>query len=218
MEKESNSSIFQYKYIPDSYDYESEIIKGMSYDMFLNIQIKYRESLENILKKYVDFIKLDDNINNLTFPVPILNDLDYNFYHKYSTLESKYIFLRNNIHVERLDKTDISMINGYIIDKELLPENYILSTLDKVIFENGNETFFGTPIDSNKVSSQSLVFEFAYNDRECTVEEGKIIREIYNKIFAILKSNLENNMNIKISTIVNEGFDNSLKQNNNLVR
>ena len=79
----------QYKYIPNSI----KIIDNISYDDFLKLQIKYRESLEALIKKYVSFEEVDKIIENLNFSIPLIQDQEYNFYHKFSTLGSKYVFI-----------------------------------------------------------------------------------------------------------------------------
>ena len=50
----------------------------------------------------------------------------------------------------------------------------MLRTYKKVLFEDGNYTFFGSATEMNLVASKSLVFEFAFDAKEC------VTLDIYN--------------------------------------
>ena len=131
-----------YKFIPNSYNYNSiSELEGLGFDI-LKLQVYYKQCLERVLNSIFNFSNIDKYIGGLNFPVPIINDKEYNFYRKYSILGSKYVYLRNNIHLERLTKEELSLIKESFYNKKLLDIDFIYKTLGKVLFEDGDYTFF----------------------------------------------------------------------------
>ena len=70
----------KYKYIPNSYD-NSKIEEKFKEDEFVELQVKYRNYLESILNKFIDFNKIDEKIKEV-INIPKVEDKEYNFYHK----------------------------------------------------------------------------------------------------------------------------------------
>ena len=185
----------KYIFVPDSYDYN--IIKNnFSEEEFLELQNKYRNSIEEMLSKIIDFKQLDEKITKV-LKVPVVEDKDYNFYHKFSNLGSNYIYLRNNIHIERLSKEDVERLKSNNID-----EDYIKRTLPNVMYEEGEATFFGNPIMEKLVNSKSLVFEFAYDQTKLeTVQEINIVERMGNELKKYLETIIRNSLNLPTSFI-----------------
>lgn len=201
----------KYIYLPNSYDYDKIAEEKISDDEFLRLQIKYRESLEKWLLQFLDFKSIDSIIEKSNITIPEIDDINYNFYHKFSFLNSKYIFLRNNIHIERLSKDEIGTVYSAIMNDDVIPNEFIIKTLEKVIFESGEKIFFGTPLDKNETSGKSMVFEFAYNDKVCSIKESKQIHNFCSKMFEALKNTLESQIRIDVNFIIYDGFNNSFK-------
>ena len=97
-----------YKFIPDSIKIDDSIPLNYSLDEFLELQISYKQSFEKILTDIVDFAYFDNWVKNNINDLPIVNDKEANFYRKFSTLNSDYIYLRNNIHIEKLDFKELN--------------------------------------------------------------------------------------------------------------
>ena len=97
-----------YKFIPDSIKIDDSIPLNYSLDEFLELQISYKQSFEKILTDIVDFAYFDNWVKNTINDLPIVNDKEANFYRKFSTLNSDYIYLRNNIHIEKLDFKELN--------------------------------------------------------------------------------------------------------------
>ena len=76
----------------------------------MNLKIAYKRSLEELLNKIVDFKNVDMYLSDSGLLIPRINDTDNNFYHKYSFLNSEYVFLRNEIHVENLSPTELEVL------------------------------------------------------------------------------------------------------------
>ena len=157
-----------YKFIPDSIKIDDSIPLNYSLDEFLELQISYKQSFEKILTDIVDFAYFDNWVKNTINDLPIVNDKEANFYRKFSTLNSDYIYLRNNIHIEKLDFKELNELRSNV------NKDFLLRTYKKVLFEGGDYTFFGSATDMNLVASKSLVFEFAFDAKE------SVTLDIYN--------------------------------------
>lgn len=159
-------------------------------DELLNYRIAYKQLAEKIISSIINFSIIDEYISNNNYDVPAVSDFDYNFYHKFSSLGSKYMFLRNNIHIERLTADEIKeLINNPTRD-------FFQKTYRKVLFEseNNSNTFFGSPRPKTEVKANSLVFEFAYDMKKTNsmnqinqidalvIEFKKFVEEISQKI------------------------------------
>lgn len=196
----------EYVYIPNTYNKEKIHDRNFSGQQFLNCQIKYRESLESIIKSVIDFTKIDTFLSQ--YEIPKLNDNNYNFYHKFTSLGSNYIYLRNNIHIENLDVEDINYINTCIIAGTLLEPKFIEKTLSTVIFEEGNFMIFGLTNIKNQVQSKSIVFEFAFDQIGCRdIQHLLKIEDIYEKyIKPEIISKLSESFKIPVSIIKYNGI------------
>ena len=205
----------KYKYIPDSININILEQKDLSYEKILELQIKYRESFENIIKEYIDFKDIDNLIEDLPFNIPLINDTEYNFYHKFSTLGSKYVFIRNNIHIERLEENELQIVINAINNNTLLDKQFVLDTISKVMFEEGNTACYGTALPENMIKAKSITFEFAYEDYKCDIQQGRMVKEKFSKVFKYILEKLGNYLNVEYSIIIFNGFDNIYKYTDN---
>lgn len=196
----------KYTYIPNSYN--PELVDSLfSEDEFVELQKKYRQVLEQIIRKVVDFKQIDKKIKKV-LQVPIIEDTDTNFYHKFSSLQSDYIFLRNNIHIENLSSEELQQLKTAEIG-----DDFIFKTLSKVIFEEGDEAFYGVPVLKNAANCKGLVFEFAYDQMQLLeVKELQIIRSMINEITAYLKKVLQTSFPYPVSVITYNGIPNLFEQ------
>ena len=194
----------KYKYVPDTYDY-SIIDKRFNNEEFIELQNKYREFLEKLLKNFIDFKDIDNKINQI-MKVPKKEDLDYNFYHKFSSLNSNYIYLRNNYHIEKLNDDEINILRNNKIDYE-----FLRNTINRVINEEGDKIFYGSQVLKNLVDTKGLVFEFAYDQLQLLdVKELINIEKIIKVIDQFLKSNL-NKLNLPVSMVTYNGINDIYK-------
>ena len=184
----------KYIFIPDSIDKEKKEKLGMSAQDFLQCQILYKQLFEKLIFSTINASRIDDLIHKNHYNIPIVEDSGYNFYHKYSKLGSKYLFLRNNIHIERLTLEEINEL------KNQPGKEFFNKTYSRVLFEslNSTSTFFGNPSLETKVLSNSLVFEFAYDLRKIRdMNDYNSINDISNAIQDYLKKiSIKSGLNI----------------------
>jgi len=208
-----------YRFIPDSYDYDSISKLNNSGFNVLELQIYYKQSLEKLLGSLFSFSSIDKYIEGLQNQIPIIKDENYNFYRKYSCLNSRYVYLRNNIHIERLTEEEIYILRDNLYHGNLLDFDFIYSTLSRVIFENGDYVFYGNPIMKNLVKSQSIVFEFAYNGLKCqTVEQYEQIQRAFSLIFEKTNEIISKKLNIPLSMVIYDSIPDNYKiESNNVI-
>jgi len=104
---------------PLNYDIDLAIERGLATsagfsDRYLNMQALYRRALEQYLAEKLSLNMFDEMLatNELRFiPVP---DERRDFYHRYSTFGFQYIYLRNNLPIERLSVEDLDVLSSYI--------------------------------------------------------------------------------------------------------
>ncbi len=190
-------------YTPNTISYKLIKEKNIDEELFLPLQLKYRKSLENILKKYVSFNSFDELLVKTFGSIPLYES--NSFYYKYSELDSKYLFLRNNIHIERLNEKDIDVIKESLFDKEDLNGDFILRTLKEVIFEEGDIVILEGSNEKYSCKANSLIIEFAYNDEDCSLEESIAIKDFFDKVTISFKKFLEPILNMETSFIIKEG-------------
>jgi len=175
-------------YIPDTYNNDEIALKFTNYETFLELQKKYRTALELYLDKLVHLREVESEILKSSLEIPKTNDTEYNFYHQSQVLTSGYLYLRNNIHLERLSKEEIE----YLIKADKIDDNFIAKTIPTVIYEEGERIFVGPPQPETEVLSQSVVIEFSFASARCTSTEQYFAIEVLNKkIFEILKENFQ---------------------------
>ena len=195
----------KYIIIPNTVNYNK--INNITEDRFIELQIKYRNYFNKILNKLIDFESIDKELNNIV-ELPQIEDTEYNFYHINSNLNSKYLFLRNNIHIENLTKEELEKLENDNFD-----ESFIQSTIEKVLFEEEDNTFFGLTAENFLAKSKSIVLELSF---ERTRLKGIEARVKSRDCIDMLKNKFSNIkvFNIPVSIVVYEGLPDIYKNNN----
>ncbi|MBR3897759.1 MAG: hypothetical protein IKJ43_00575 [Bacilli bacterium] len=186
-----------FKFVPDTYD--RSLINNLNLSSnFNNLQLLYKKAFE---KYYGDMIKaytIDKYIKDNNLFVPSIDDSEYNFYHKDSSLGSNYLFLRNNIHIERLNVEEIRELSNNP------SKEFIDKTFKNVLFESDENisTFFGTANDQTRVLANSLVFEFSYDMKKLeSLEQLKQIEELINRVRYFVENEIPKQMGVNTSFI-----------------
>lgn len=154
-------------YIPNTYNNDLVGLRFYDLDEFVRLQKKYRKALEEYLDKRVHLKEVEQTILDSGLDIPKVEDQEYNFYHQSEVLTSGYLFVRNNIHIEKLSEEDLK----YLKETPVLDEKFIEGTIPTVIFEDGYHTFFGNPTDENRVDCKSVIMEFTYDMVRCKDDE-----------------------------------------------
>ena len=175
-------------YVPNTYDSASIEMNFYNIEEFVRLQKRYRKALEEYLDKKVHLRTTDKKILSSGLQIPKVEDQSYNFYHQSEVLKSGYLFVRNNIHIERLSAEELRYLKG----NPTIEETFIINTLQRVIFEEGAYTFFGPPMDETEVKCNSVIMEFAYDLAKCkTIDQLLEIEEFIKKIYEELQANFD---------------------------
>lgn len=130
---------------------------------------KYKKLFEEYLKEKLPLELIDDNMkkSDLKF-VPIKKE-DMDFYQITSTMNLNYIYLRNNLYIEKLSKEDLE----YLSKKENLDDDakeFIKRTYQTVInpYENDEKRiiFYGPENGKHLCDSTDVVLGIRYNEFE----------------------------------------------------
>lgn len=170
------------EYLPDTYDKKRIEENGWTEEQFLSLQEKYRTDFIHDLLDTIDIDKIKSIITSCPSTIPVIEDQEYNFYHR-SAIIDKYLYLRNNIHIERLSQEELEeLYNSVLVNKELSKE-FITQTKEKVLYEEGDYTYYGIPSNKTEAPSKSIVIEFAYDQLKCeSVEQIVHIKDCYKEI------------------------------------
>lgn len=110
-------NLMEFKNIVANNDFKLLKEKNLIYNDFFslkyaNIYSKYRYGLESYLNKLLNIDELDRDILNSKFNYCKVKLEDKDFYQKFSSLN--YVYLRNNLYIERLSGEDLEKI--YLLD------------------------------------------------------------------------------------------------------
>ncbi|MCL1976760.1 MAG: hypothetical protein FWG55_01415 [Candidatus Bathyarchaeota archaeon] len=150
-------------------------------EMYLYMQALYRKALEQYLSELLDLKTYDDILTHSEMRfIPILNNKK-DFYQKYSTFGFSYIYLRNNLPIERLNRNDLEVLKKHILNGTSGITNIILTlvirTYSDIILAYDKisvDTPIGYSSSGNKIApNNALVFEIRhsieFNKKGCIV-------------------------------------------------
>ena len=134
----------------------------------------YRELFTQYIINLLELKKYDEQIinSNLNFRQVKADEMD--LYQYFSSEELKYLYIRNNIYLERLEEKEREFLkhkldnNMHKLDSET--EKFIANSLQRVIFEDvggdGKEyiTFYGPSSRSFMARNDSLIIGMRYDE------------------------------------------------------
>lgn len=215
------------------------IDERLIYTVDSNEIIEYYKSLNNIEKErylklysiYSNFLiqffikrynlKEYDNmlINHSTsFPIVYMDKMD--IYQYTASKWLKYIYIRNNIHIERLSKNEIEYLEkqlsnrNYKLDKET--EEFIENTFLNIIIEKNNNQIINFGPDNLKFfkPANSIIIGIRYDnllskdnesDKEWLIKERDRNKFIF-AVKTILEYELKNKITLPVSVIQYNDF------------
>ena len=110
----------EFTVIPRSYDLELAKEKGLATDTaftreYLYMQALYRKALEYYLEKTLEISKFEHILVNHELNFVPCSEQHMDFYQRYSTFGFQFIYLRNNLPIERLSLEDLDILRRHII-------------------------------------------------------------------------------------------------------
>lgn len=138
--------------------------------LFSDIHNMYKLILEKQLNDKLPFKEFERQLADSDLHYVALTKEQQNFYQRYSSLKTKYIYLRNDVYVERLSKRDLTTFENnrsnekFLVDPAL--NQIVKETSEKVtrvIDDDNPELMTGYDLSGKKnVLNNSVVFEISY--------------------------------------------------------
>ena len=136
-----------YPIFPLNYDIRLARRKGLTAGdnfsrEYLNMQALYRKALELYLEETLNLSEFDESLANSELGFVPLPEKNMGFHQKYSYFDFQFIYLRNNLPIERLDKEELDILRKYIragnsdVTEELL--DLVSGTFQKIIVVSEN--------------------------------------------------------------------------------
>jgi len=137
-------------------------------DRFFRLYVNYKILFEKYLLKKLSLKEMDDKIGNSDLMFFAVKKDDMDMYQMLSTLNLNYIYLRNNLNVDKLSMTDIDLIVG-LSDKDLSKPGNELYDLVERTFKSvldlnrgqediGHMVCYGPDRDDFWFDSRDLIF------------------------------------------------------------
>ena len=181
------------------------IIKRNLNDKYFKLLNKYNKFLTSFLKEKLPLKEIDKNMkeSELNF-VKVKND-DMDFYQKTSTMGFDYIYLRNNIYVEKLNDEDIKFLEEHNEYNEDV-SNFIKKTYKNVInpYENSQIMFYGPENSNFMCSSDDIVLGIRYDEfnidmdgesfKENFLEKQEIVSQLITLLYLVGLKEIDTNV------------------------
>jgi hypothetical protein len=162
---------------PDSFNYELAESKGLCKgetlnDKYFMLQALYKKTFEEYLITRIDIKKFDDELKDSELKFISGREKHKSIYQKYDYMNLTFIYLINNIHVEKLDDSDLELLqtslkqyNGEISDEliKMIEKTYqsvITITYKSINDDNDYDVLYGNTINGERrVPNNALVLE-----------------------------------------------------------
>lgn len=208
--------------LPQSYDLSLVVAKKicdeeMFCDNYLYIQALYRKGLDQYFLKELGLKKYDELLTSSKLRFITRGKEHQNVYQESSTLAFNYIYLHNNLYVERLDEKMVNFLQNRInnhqldVDAELLQvvkETY--PAVIKVFPDKKSPVKVLYSLDGKKLAwPNAVIFEIGhqsefdrngnYVSRENEINKNKYLQE---KLIPQMESELSKKLNLPVSVFV----------------
>jgi RNase H-fold protein (predicted Holliday junction resolvase) len=208
------------EFVPkNDFDFDFKLAQSKGYSSsketvtldYIELQNKYDVALSMFLEEKISIDQLDTTLKSLdviSVPKVPFSEIDSteSYYQTISHLNSEYIYLRNNIRVERLDESDVELLKKADIEnpteKEKIIEMISRTFIDvlSVKFNDEKKESYNVVYHNNgkeTVTNKTIVFWLSYQEefddsgnyvnREKEIEKRKAVEKLvseYNLIFS----------------------------------
>lgn len=160
-----------------AYDLELAVEKGINEkkDIFsheyLTLQEVYRKAFGQFIIEKLDLKKYEQELLESDMRFIPADKGKQSFYQKWDNMDMKYIFLRNNIPIERLNENDLEILKKEAADNRVEPSSEVMEMIERTyqdiislwMIEKESdrkvETFYEQAISPVFVTMDSLVLE-----------------------------------------------------------
>ena len=199
---------------------EKGLINNEDDSLYQKLAYNYKYLLEYYLNSVIDFSKYENKITTSDLYIGKTNK-----YHELNVfLKLDYLFLMNNLFVEKLDKTDIDIILSKFNKDNIEPEliDIIKRTFKEVIKDNyfkGEYTdkiynvCYGPVVPFNFVDNNSLVFRFYYGRNLISLEGDKLLEldekqiSFINEQINLFKKEIIDKLDVNCEILIKKDID-----------
>ncbi len=160
-----------------------EMLSNEEKEIYLKMYLNYSNLLYMYLIKKLDLDKFDNLLVTSKSNLKEVVELEKDFYQKLAKGYLKYLYIRNNLYIERLSDSEKEVLLN--IDKQINYDNFIESTYQKVMFESVEEVFnlcYGP--DSTSFLKPSNIILIGYRFQTLNKKEYDIYYDIREKELA----------------------------------
>jgi hypothetical protein len=159
-------------FAPQSFDYplarQNGLISGDDAlsEEYLSLQAEYKVAFYAHLDALADISQYDDALSGSSHNFSAVPPDEQSVYQKYGSYGNKYIFLRNNFHIERLGADDLDALKTGGDLSEIVARTY--KDVIAVLYDGGGNDFIaiyesGAMSGASEAPNNALVIGIAYN-------------------------------------------------------
>ncbi len=207
MEKITKENIAK-EYPNNLRDWEIISKRGLE-DKYFDLLNKYNSFLTSFIKEKLPLEQIANNMNKSELDFKKMQEKDMDFYQITSTMGLNYIYLRNNIYIEKLNDDDINFLEKNNKYNDEVKE-YIGKTYKDVInpYNNSKIIFYGPENGNFMCNSSDLVLGIRYDEFNTELDDEKFKENFLQKQSIISQT----------SVILNIYGTDVLKNNVNLIQ
>lgn len=195
---------------------EKGIIINDDFTNYERLAEKYKLLFTKYLESKIDFKKYDDKLFNSDLDFGVMPKEYQNEYQKESYLNLKYIYIRNNFYIEKLNVDDIKYLYNINIDINFNQDitDFIERTYRDVINDNYKHgkyvekttTCYGAFIPDNIVNSNALAICIQYGKNNKKYSDKEYLDNLKLKRFFLDNLSIEMKIDImqslKVETVI----------------
>lgn len=199
---------------------DKKLIKSGKLDRYSIIQAFYRKAFDLYIKSLIDVKKYDDMIENSGLDFTVIPDDRKSIYHYVSSLDLKYIYVRNFLFIEKLSLEYLNIFidkikkDDYVVDDSIL--DVVKRTYKDVIKDNCihgeykelTTACYGAWTEENLVSSNNLVLCIHYGLNSKQLEMDEFIKnslekkEFLKKLISEMETDFEEKLGVVTTILV----------------
>ncbi|MDR1299901.1 MAG: hypothetical protein LBJ84_06620 [Oscillospiraceae bacterium] len=158
-------------FAPQSFDYplamQNGLISGGALgEEYLSLQAEYKAAFYAYLDKAADISQYDGALSGSSYNFSAVSPDEQSVYQKYGSYGNKYVFLRNNFHIERLGADDLDALKTGGDLSGVIERTY--KDVITVRYEDSADDFmaiyeFGAMSGASEAPNNALVIGIAYS-------------------------------------------------------
>lgn len=177
---------------------------GIPNEDYFKLKNRYKSFLDSYIKEILPLELIDTNMKKSELKFVPINEEDMDYYQITSTMGLSYIYLRNNIYIEKLSFEDIKYLSekkGYDDETREFVKRTYLSVINPYSDDENLIIFYGPENSKHLCESKDIVIGIRYNEFD---DNGMSDEEYQENFIAQLR------LIAQLSTVLEIGGENEL--------